>query len=42
MRELGSALRIPGAPAASSNEPIEHAWPMHSVATGGFTNCIVS
>ena len=29
-------------PAQSSNEPIEQAWPMHSVATGGRMNCIVS
>ena len=31
-----------GSPAQSSNEPIEQAWPMHSVATGGRMNCIVS
>lgn len=42
MRALGSEWRIPCAPAASSSEPMEAAWPTHQVAIGGFTYCIVS
>ena len=42
MRALGSAKRMPFSPAASSSEPIEAAWPMHSVETGGRMNCMVS
>ena len=42
IRAFGSARHIPGAPAARSSEPIEHAWPTHSVATGGRMYCIVS
>ena len=41
-RALGSAFRMPGAPAASSSEAIEQAWPTQRVATGGWMNCIVS
>ena len=42
MREFGVAERLPGAPAASSSEPIDAAWPMQTVATFGRTYCIVS
>ena len=41
-RELGSAKRLPLAPAQSRKAPIEAAWPMHSVDTSGLTNCMVS
>ena len=41
-RELGSAKRLPFAPAASSNAPMLAACPTHSVDTSGLTNCIVS
>jgi hypothetical protein len=33
---------MPFSPAASSSEPMDAAWPMHRVATGGRMNCIVS
>ena len=33
---------MPLAPAVSSSEPIEAAWPMQSVETGGRMYCIVS
>ena len=33
VRLLGTALRMPKAPAASSSEPIVQAWPMHIVAS---------
>jgi hypothetical protein len=42
MRAFGSANRFPGAPAASSNEPMLHAWPMQMVETSEAINCIVS
>jgi hypothetical protein len=42
MRELGSAIRLPGAPPASSSEAIDIATPTHIVATSGLINCIVS
>ncbi len=42
IRELGSACRLPGAPAVSSTAPIEAHWPMQYVATSQATNCIVS
>ena len=29
-------------PAAKSNDPIEHAWPIQTVATGGDIYCMVS
>ena len=38
----GSAKRCPLAPAVNSSEPMEAAWPMHSVVTDGLMNCIVS
>jgi hypothetical protein len=41
-RELGSAKRLPLAPAVSRKAPIEQAWPMHSVDTSGLMNCMVS
>ena len=41
-RAFGSAVRMPGAPAASSTPAAEAAWPTHVVATGGRMNCIVS
>ena len=40
--EFGSAKRLPLAPAASRNAPIEAAMPTHSVETSGLMNCIVS
>ena len=42
MRELGSDIRLPFAPPASSSEPIDIAMPTHIVATSGLMNCIVS
>ena len=42
MRELGSDIRLPFAPPASSSEPIDIAIPTHIVATSGLMNCIVS
>ena len=42
MRELGSAERLPLAPAASSHAPMLAAMPMHVVATCGWMSCIVS
>ncbi len=42
IRALGSAKRLPFSPAASRNAPMLAAMPMHSVLTGGLTNCIVS
>src|SRR5579864_5018365 len=42
IRELGSENRLPGAPAQSSSEPAEAAWPMHTVETGERIYCIVS
>ena len=41
-RPLGSALRLPVAPPASSSEPIDIATPQHTVAMSGRMNCIVS
>lgn len=38
----GSAVRRPGAPAASSTAAIDAACPAHTVATSGPMNCIVS
>jgi hypothetical protein len=42
MRELGSAKRLPLAPAASRKAPMLAAIPMQSVDTSGLMNCIVS
>jgi hypothetical protein len=42
MRELGSARRSPGSPAASSSDAMEAAWPTQSVWMGQRTYCIVS
>ena len=42
MRALGSAMRMPGSPAASRKEPIEAAWPIHTVETRGLMYCMVS
>jgi hypothetical protein len=42
IRELGSEKRLPWAPAANNSEPIEAAWPMHTVDTGERMYCIVS
>ena len=42
IRELGSDIRLPFAPPASSSEPIDIAMPTHIVATSGLMNCIVS
>jgi hypothetical protein len=42
IRELGSEKRLPGAPAQSSSEPADAAWPMHTVETGERMYCIVS
>ena len=41
-RALGSARRLPGAPAASSTAAAEAAWPRHTVCTSGRMNCMVS
>ena len=42
MFELGSEYRLPGAPAASSSEPIDAACPTQSVETWGLMYCMVS
>ena len=42
MRVFGSAMRLPFAPAASSNEATLIATPTPIVCTSGLTNCIVS
>ena len=42
MRELGSAMRLPCAPEASSQAAIDAAWPRQIVVTAGRTYCIVS
>ncbi len=42
MREFGSAIRLPSAPAASRNDPIDIATPKQIVCTSGWTYCIVS
>ena len=42
IRELGSDIRLPFAPPASSSEPIDIAIPTQIVATSGLMNCIVS
>jgi len=42
MRELGSAKRLPGVPAARSTAPIDAAWPTQIVCTSGRMSCIVS
>jgi hypothetical protein len=39
---VGSEKRLPLAPAASSSEPIEAAWPMQTVEMSGRMYCIVS
>ena len=39
---LGSAIRCPGAPAISRNDPMEYAVPTHTVATGHLIHCMVS
>ena len=41
-RAFGSAVRMPGAPAASSTAAADAAWPTQVVATGGCRNVIVS
>jgi hypothetical protein len=42
IRELGSASRLPGAPPASSSDPMLIATPNPMVCTSGPMNCIVS
>ena len=42
MRLLGSAYRLPLAPAANSTEAIDAAMPMQMVLTGARRYCIVS
>ena len=42
IRLFGSDFRCPGAPAASSSEPMEAAWPMQIVCTWLEMYCIVS
>jgi hypothetical protein len=42
IRELGSDIRLPGAPPVSRSEPIDIAMPTQIVATCGLMNCIVS
>ena len=42
MRALGRAMRWPGSPAISRNEPIEAAMPMQIVETGLLMYCMVS
>ena len=42
IRACGRAKRLPAAPAHSSSEPIEAAWPTQIVATSGRMYCIVS
>ena len=42
IRQLGSPMRLPRVPAASSQAPIEAAWPTQIVAMSGRTYCIVS
>ena len=42
IRLFGSAERLPGAPPASSSEPIDIAIPQQIVLTGGWMNRIVS
>jgi hypothetical protein len=39
---LGSAIRLPCAPPASSSAPIDIAIPTQIVCTSGLMNCIVS
>ena len=39
---LGSAMRLPSAPPASSSAPIDIAMPTQIVCTSGLMNCIVS
>ena len=39
---LGSAIRLPGAPPASSSAPIDIAMPTQMVETSGLMNFIVS
>ena len=39
---LGSAIRLPFAPPASSSAPIDIAIPTQIVCTSGLMNCIVS
>ena len=40
--EFGSAVRMPGSPAASSTAAAEQAWPMQVVAMGGLRKVMVS
>ena len=42
IRLFGRAKRLPWAPAASSSEPIEAAWPMQTVLICGWMYCMVS
>ena len=42
IRLLGSAIRLPGAPPASSSEPMLMAIPKQIVCTSGLMNCMVS
>ena len=42
IRLLGSDMRLPFAPPASSSEPIDIAIPQQIVVTSGLMNCIVS
>jgi hypothetical protein len=39
---FGRQRRIPGSPAANSKDPMDAAWPKHSVPTGARMYCIVS
>ncbi len=41
-RECGSAARLPLVPAHRRTEPMEAAMPVQTVATSGWTICIVS
>ncbi len=41
-RLLGSAIRLPAAPPASSSAPMLIATPTQIVCTSGLMNCIVS
>ena len=42
IREFGSAIRLPLAPAARITAAADAAWPMQIVCTSGRMNCIVS
>ncbi len=42
IRALGSAIRIPGSPAARRKLPMLAAWPTQTVETRGLMYCMVS